>query len=488
MADFPFDRFETIVPDGDDFSLPPVDLPAKGSSPARANDRRPASSEKRPMPVLKNDADHSPKPSYEATTIDPSAGRAPYPDPDRMDDRRGPADRGSDRFVPGSAAATREAQFDPADPSYEPERTIPQDRDDVGDGYGAGREYRGAPTYGDLPAGRNNRPEQFRPGRMEELERPFAIDRMNGDLADIADRRDGRPTVVAEQKDERPTIVAERQEERTPVIAERRNERFADAQDRLERPVDNGSYGMPLAQPALGQMDVFADIVYCIDLTASMRPIIEKVKETACTLHQELQEVMHTNYQRSIRQLRIKVIGFRDVYCDGSFAFETSPFFCLPNDNIQFQRFVDGLEAKGGGDLPENSLEALSMAMQSDWCQTLDPSVRKRHIIVLFTDASAHPLEMAAQRAGRNYPPNMPRSYAELIDRWYGQGSLAYGADVHMDQIAKRLALFAPKGSDPWTNIAEDFDACLTSFIEPEKGGSDISTEKLLKLLGETMA
>lgn len=242
-------------------------------------------------------------------------------------------------------------------------------------------------------------------------------------------------------------------------------------------------------QPSLAQLDVYADIVYCLDLTYSMKPIINKVKETALTLHQDLQRVMSQNYQREIKQLRIKVVGFRDFYCDGEYALETSRFFYLPDEAEEFKAFVDGLEAKGGGDIPENSLEALALAMQSDWCTTIDSSIRKRHIIVMFTDASAHPLEKAEGYTGSNYPADMPKSYSELIDWWCGQGSLASsGKAVTMDQVAKRFALYAPEGSEPWTNLADDFDNSLTNFIEPNKGGADITTTGLIKMLSETMA
>jgi hypothetical protein len=114
-------------------------------------------------------------------------------------------------------------------------------------------------------------------------------------------------------------------------------------------------------QGGLGTMDVYADIVYCLDVTQSMRPIIEKVKETALNLHKLLQEKMISKYQRNIRQLRIKVIAFRDIYADGDYAFEISPFFWLPDEADKFADFVNGLEAKGGGDLPENGLEALAI-------------------------------------------------------------------------------------------------------------------------------
>lgn len=240
-------------------------------------------------------------------------------------------------------------------------------------------------------------------------------------------------------------------------------------------------------QTPLGTMDVYADIVYCIDLTSSMKPIIDKVKETALTLHKDLQEAMQNNYQRTIKQLRIKVIGFRDAYCDGSKSFEVSDFFYLPNEAAEFKSFLDRLQAKGGGDIPENSLEALAMAMQSDWCTTIDSTVRKRHIIVLFTDAPAHKLEKSNDGIDENYPKNMPKTYSELLDWWCGQGSLAGGHTANMDQVAKRFALFAPENLDPWDCILEDFDACLVTNIAPDNGGRDITTERLLRMLGETM-
>lgn len=241
-------------------------------------------------------------------------------------------------------------------------------------------------------------------------------------------------------------------------------------------------------QDMLGTLDVYADIVYCIDITQSMIHTIDLVKRTAVTLHKDLQEIMRTNYQRSIKQLRVKVIGFRDFYADGQYALECSDFFTLPEQTGEFNDFVSGLEAKGGGDFPENSLEALALAMKSQWCTSADASVRKRHIIILFTDASAHPFEKNADNKPPTYPEGMPKDYSELIDWWNGQGSLGDTNSVGMDQMAKRIGIFAPEGCEPWSIIEEDFTNCLMSYINPDDGGKDISTERLLKLLGETIS
>ncbi len=239
---------------------------------------------------------------------------------------------------------------------------------------------------------------------------------------------------------------------------------------------------------SLDVMDTYADLVYCIDLTSSMTPIINKVKETARKLHGDLQELMLKNYQRNIKRLRIKVIGFRDAYCDGPLSFEVSKFFNLPMETDEFERFVNSLTAKGGGDVPENSLEALALAMKSDWCQTLDSNIRRRHIILMFTDAPAHMLEQANYGIDQFYPADMPKDYSDLVDWWGQQSSKRSNVRITTDNIAKRIGIFAPEGAYPWNLIEEDFDNCLISYINPNEGGRDISTTRILKMLSETLA
>lgn len=238
----------------------------------------------------------------------------------------------------------------------------------------------------------------------------------------------------------------------------------------------------------LDVMDTYADIVYCIDLTSSMTPIINKVKETARQLHSDLQEMMLNNYQRNIKRLRIKVIGFRDAYCDGPLSFEVSKFFNLPAETEAFYSFVNGLTAKGGGDIPENSLEALALAMKSDWCQTLDNNIRRRHIIVLFTDAPAHKLEQSLEGIDQFYPKDMPKDYYDLVNWWGQQRSDRSNVQITTDNVAKRLGIFVPEGVYPWNLMEEgDFDNCLISYINPNQGGNDISTTRILKMLSETL-
>jgi hypothetical protein len=247
-------------------------------------------------------------------------------------------------------------------------------------------------------------------------------------------------------------------------------------------------FGYREEQSNLDVIDTYADIVYCIDLTSSMTPIINKVKETARRLHSDLQQMMLNNYERNVKRLRIKVIGFRDAYCDGQKSFEVSRFFNLPAETEHFYAFVNGLCAKGGGDIPENALEALALAMRSDWCQTLDPNIRRRHIIVLFTDAPAHKLEKSREGIDQNYPANIPKDYKELIN-WWGQQKSADGKiELTFNNLTKRMGIFAPEEAYPWNTMPGiDFDNCVLHHIDSDQGGKDLPTQRILKMLSETL-
>lgn len=203
-----------------------------------------------------------------------------------------------------------------------------------------------------------------------------------------------------------------------------------------------------IVQDALGGVTTYVDIVFCIDVTASMAPIINTVKNLTLDLYDDLITNMREKNNRIVKQLRVKVIAFRDYYCDGPYAMEGSKFFTLPDDKAAFRSFVASLEAKGGGDEPENALEAMALAMKSDWVKVTNPNTEKaRNVVVIFTDASAHPLEKSADGVSEYYPPDMLKTYNELYEAWCGQGSCMDNNDSYtMDKMAERLVIFAPRG------------------------------------------
>ena len=155
------------------------------------------------------------------------------------------------------------------------------------------------------------------------------------------------------------------------------------------------------------------DIVMCIDGTGSMAPIIDKVKENALSFYQKFADAMDEN-DKSVEVLRVKVIVFRDYGCDSE-PMKESEFFTLPDQNEQFRAFVNGITAMGGGDIPENALEALALALKSDW--TTGGS-KRRHAVLMFSDAPALALGERASQSG--YPSGMPKNLAELGAWWEG--------------------------------------------------------------------
>ncbi len=118
------------------------------------------------------------------------------------------------------------------------------------------------------------------------------------------------------------------------------------------------------------------DIVLCIDATASMGSIIERVKSSALKFYEDVSAKLKEK-DKFIDSLRIKVISFRDYFVDGANAMQESPFFTLPQDKEGFTAFVTMIRADGGGDEPENGMEALALAMKSDWSKIGD---RRRQV------------------------------------------------------------------------------------------------------------
>ncbi len=180
------------------------------------------------------------------------------------------------------------------------------------------------------------------------------------------------------------------------------------------------------------------DIVMCIDATGSMASIIEDVKANALSFYRKFVDEMEAQ-KKSVQQLRIKVIAFRDYGVDSEPMVE-SPFFVLDEESAAFHNFVERIEASGGGDEPENSLEALALAMKSDWVKT---GAVRRHVIILYTDAS--PLALGERSGAAAYPADMPADMAGLRDLWEGQS---------MEKRAKRLLVFAPD-MEPWSDMVE---------------------------------
>jgi hypothetical protein len=216
------------------------------------------------------------------------------------------------------------------------------------------------------------------------------------------------------------------------------------------------------------------DIIMCIDATASMGPIIDEVKRTALQLPRTFLERMDAMGKHS-DMVRFKVIAFRDYGVDAEPMIQ-SDFFTM-DEADKFEQFVRKIDPIGGGDIPENSLEALSYAIKSDWCST---GTKRRHVMVLFTDAPA--LNPEDRKDCKNYPKArdvMPTSLADFIDWWDIRSQQA--VSIKMNAKAKRLVLYAPDAY-PWKDLGT-MQSIIHKPISASSGCGEISMDDVIELL-----
>jgi hypothetical protein len=215
------------------------------------------------------------------------------------------------------------------------------------------------------------------------------------------------------------------------------------------------------------------DIVFCIDVTGSMTPIIDQVKANALRFYDDVQSNL-TAKGKNVDQLRVRVIGFRDFVADGAAALDESPFFTLPDERADFSAFVNGLVAEGGGDAPESGLEAVALAIDSPWTTTGD---RRRQVIVVWTDQPAQPLNPSV------LPPDIASrvspDFSALTDAWEDEQG-------RMGSSSKRLILFAPDGPG-WSDISGVWENVVHHPSQAGGGLSEVDYGTIIDSIGNSV-
>ena len=217
------------------------------------------------------------------------------------------------------------------------------------------------------------------------------------------------------------------------------------------------------------------DIVMCIDCTGSMGSLLDTVKINALKFYPDLKARCDAK-GKEIFELRIRVIGFRDFYADEANAIQDSGFFNIPDQESEFKSFVNGLQPMGGGDEPENGLEALAMAINSDWTKGGD---RRRHIVVIWSDASTHPIGLEKCK-NEYYPNNMPKDFNELFDWWHD------AQNGKMNHNAERLIIFAPD-AESWTDMGNSWENTIHHPAKAGTGLTDVDYETIMAAIVESV-
>jgi hypothetical protein len=248
----------------------------------------------------------------------------------------------------------------------------------------------------------------------------------------------------------------------------------------VAEPAPTSSAGPAPVAPAAGQTSLASrglsyavDIVFCIDATGSMTPIIDQVKANALGFYDDVQSNL-VEKGKNVAQLRVRVIAFRDFAADGSAALEESPFFTLPEERGSFSEFVNGLIAQGGGDAPESGLEAVALAINSPWTTTGD---RRRQVVVVWTDQPAHPLDASALPA--DLSSRVPADFSALTDLWEDEQG-------PMGSSAKRLILFAPDGPG-WSDISSVWENVVHHPSQAGGGLSEVDYGTIIDSIGNSV-
>jgi len=133
-----------------------------------------------------------------------------------------------------------------------------------------------------------------------------------------------------------------------------------------------------------------ADIVFLIDVTASMQPCIDALRKN---IESFIDRIESNNQENPVRDWRGKVVGFRDYevddvpYIDNDFVTEAS----------LLKTQLSQLEAEGGGDEPESLLEGIynvaNMGQNEKSAQEISSSKWRyrsdaARVVIVFTDAS----------------------------------------------------------------------------------------------------
>jgi Mg-chelatase subunit ChlD len=128
------------------------------------------------------------------------------------------------------------------------------------------------------------------------------------------------------------------------------------------------------------------DIVFVLDITESMQPYIDAVKQNMINFAQDLAQ-NHRDY-------RLGLVTFEDyvvsAYPDCNCAYSKK----LTPDVHEFTDWVGSLHAGGGGDIPEDQLDALAYAAMMPF----RPDAQG--IIILITDAPPHVAGDGPDRTG----------------------------------------------------------------------------------------
>lgn len=143
-----------------------------------------------------------------------------------------------------------------------------------------------------------------------------------------------------------------------------------------------------------------ADIVFLVDVTGSMKPCINALRDN---INKFIDMLTCTGGNGSpVTDWRARVVGYRDYNADGPTSYGWLNDNDFTRDITTLRNQLAALEARGGGDLPESLLDAMmtvatagAIDLQSTGADENSKKWRApgsaARIVIVFTDATYHP-------------------------------------------------------------------------------------------------
>lgn len=162
-----------------------------------------------------------------------------------------------------------------------------------------------------------------------------------------------------------------------------------------------------MTQESLGKKKGVADIVFLLDISGSMAPCLDALKENVSVLINSMTNPS-SNESAPVKDWRIKICGYRDHNSDYDVWWIDHPFTSDPD---QVHADLASLEADGGGDEPESMLDGLWMLASlpvtergaapapASWRHQYDAA----RCVIVFTDASTHMATSIPEAGGAKF-------------------------------------------------------------------------------------
>lgn len=214
------------------------------------------------------------------------------------------------------------------------------------------------------------------------------------------------------------------------------------------------------------------DIVFCVDTTGNIPDLVYYLKDNIEKICNDVRARLEEEVTY-IGDFRVKFVSFKDIYYDDNSLME-SKFFLIPNDMKELKEYLLPFEPDGGGDKEESSLEAISLALKSEWNNS---SPRCRQVIVLFTDNPSH--EFLEKDYARIDVSGFPKDLDELKAIMLGENKEYNPAFNH-----KKLRFIAiTPYVYPFNELIEEIPNSYSVPVLENNGLKDLELEDLSKII-----